>query len=734
MSEVYRASDIRLHRDVAVKILPSFLSSDPDRLRRFEQEARAAASLNHPHIVTIHSIEKARGVHFLTMELIEGKTLDRMIPEGGLPLENFFDFAVALVDAVAAAHEKGIIHRDLKPTNVMVDRRGIVKILDFGLARITELAAPQATGVPPPASSQSEAGMVMGTIPYMSPEQLQGKKLDQRSDIFSVGVVLYQMATGKRPFSAETSAELMSSILRDTPTPAMELRSDLPISLQRIVERCMAKDVSQRFASARELFGALSQQRQEFRFGLNTDWASSAPDASVAVLPFLNLSADPENEFFSDGMTEEIINALTQIKKLHVAARTSSFSFKGKHVDLRVVGERLNVRTVLEGSVRRAANQVRITAQLVNVVDGYHLWSESYDREMKDIFQIQEEIARSIAERLKVTLDEDRPLVRAGTDNLEAYQLYVKGRTLFFQRGQRLRRSLECFQRAVVVDPNYALAWAGLADAYNMIGFYGLAEPEACLPQARDAAQRSVTLDSSLAETHCALAHVYLYSHTDQSQAGSEFLRAMELNPRYLQARIWYGLFYLQWAEGRLEEGLQQTKLAAQSDPLSGYAHAMLAAAYVTAGKLEEAVQAVQAALRLDPEFFTARWLLHTIRHQLGEFEEAVAGGELTLAISGRHPWMMAELALTYCDWGRLADAEALYMELRWRAKREYVQLAVLAWAASAVNDREAAIRYAQEAHQRRDPIMISAKHMPEFARLRKDPQFDEIISVMGLK
>ena len=554
-----------------------------------------------------------------------------------------------------------------------------------------------------------------------------------RPNRFSVGAVLYQMATGKRPFSAETSAEVMSSILRDTPTAVTELRSDLPISLQRILERCLAKDVGQRYASARELFGAISQLQQEFRFGLNTVWASGSPEASLAVLPFINLSADPENEFFSDGITEEIINALTQLKQLHVAARTSSFSFKGKHVDLRIVGERLNVRTVLEGSVRKAGNRLRITAQLVNVADGYHLWSEKYDRELKDIFEVQEDIARSIAERLKVTLAGDRPLVKAGTESLEAYQLCVKGRALFFQRGQRLRRSLECFKRAVEIDPNYALAWAGLADAYHMLAFYGLMPPELCLSQAQDAALRAVALDSSLADAHSALAHVYLYGE-DKSKAENEFLRALELNPRHVQARIWYGLYYLQWVAGHLEEGLLQVKRAAQYDSLSGYAYAMLAASCISAGKFNEATHAANSALDLDPEVFTARWLLFSAQHQLGQFEEAVANGELALALSGRHPWMVAELALTFADWGKPAEAEALYMELVWRAKREYVQLIWLAFAASAVNDQEAAIRYAQEAHKRRDPVMIAAKRMPQFARLRKDPRFQEILVAMGLK
>ena len=723
----YRARDLRLHRDVAIKVLPEALSADAAALHRFEREAMAAARLNHPHIVTIHSIEHGGAVHLIVMELVEGQTLDRIIPEGGLPLEKFLDLAAELSDAVAAAHGKGIIHRDLKPGNIMVDNRGRIKILDFGIAKMTELAAPEASEL-----QETEPGMVMGTFPYMSPEQLEGKKLDSRTDIFSLGAVLYQMATGERPFRGNTHAELISAILRDKPKSLMDLRADLPLSLQRILERCLAKDVSDRYA-ATELRDAIQQLRQAFYSGRFSASAASASEASVAVMPFLNLSVDPENEFFADGMTEEIINALSQIKPLHVAARTSAFSFKGKHVDLRIIGERLNVRTVLEGSVRRSGNHVRVTAQLVNVADGYQLWSEKYDREMKDIFEIQDEISRAIAERLKITLESEQPLVKAGTDNLEAYQWYIKGRTLFFRRGQRLRQSLKCFEQAAALDSNYALAWAGLADSLHMLGFYGLLPPEECLERARGAATRSVELDASLAEAHNALAVSHLFDW-DQRNAEFEFLRALEINPRYLQALIWYGLFYLQWVAGREEEGIDQVRQAVECDPLSGYAKGMLAVAYADAGKLDQALRTVHAGVELDPDSLLTRWLLQVILRLLGRYPESIVAGEACLAISGRHPWSVASLGLAYADWGRTSEAKALYMELQWRAKREYVQPIALAWAASAMEDQGAAIQFAQEAYQRRDPTMIAAKRFSEMARLRKDPNFQKIITAVGLR
>jgi serine/threonine protein kinase/Tfp pilus assembly protein PilF len=731
MGDVYRARDPRLHRVVAIKVLPSFLSSDPDRLRRFEQEARAVASLNHPHVITIHSIEEAGGVHFLTMELVEGQTLDHIIPDGGLDLEQFFEFAEPLADAVAAAHSKGIVHRDLKPGNIMVDNRGSIKVLDFGVAKMAEPGQSGLQGSHLSGHSLTEPGMVIGTLPYMSPEQLQGKDLDHRSDLFSLGAVLYEMATGQRPFSGDTPAEVISSILRDRPKPVTEVRDDLPASLERVLERCLSREAADRYASARDLVSAIGRLRREFSSGLHASPISS-PEASVAVLPFLNLSVDPENEFFADGVTEEIINALAQIKNLHVAARTSSFSFKGKHVDLRIIGERLNVRTVLEGSVRRFGNQIRITARLANVADGYHLWSEKYDREMKDIFAIQDEIARSIAERLKVTLESEQSLVKAGTDNLEAYQLYLKGRVLFFQRGPRLPRSLECFKQAVALDPNYALAWAILADAYNILAFYGLSNPEVCLPQAKEAGVRAVTLDPSLAETCTALALAHLFGDWDQAQAEREFLRALELNPRYVQARVWYGFFYLQWVSGSHEEGIAQIKQAAESDPLSSYAKGMLACAYLNAGKLDDALHTAQEVLLLDPDSFLALWSRMIALHGQRRFDESVAEARTALAISGRHSWVMGSLAAVYADWGKFEQAKAIYMELRWRAKREYVPFSSLLWAAWAAGEQEEALRYAQEGYRARDPVMFGSRCWPYFEPMRTDPRFEEIMTRKG--
>lgn len=456
---------------------------------------------------------------------------------------------------------------------------------------------------------------------------------------------------------------------------------------------------------------------------------------SIAVLPFTSMSADSEDEFFADGMTEEIINALAQIEQLHVVARSSAFSFKGKHIDPRIVGEQLNVRTVLEGSVRRADNRLRITVQLVNASDGYHLWSERYDREMKDIFDIQDEIARSVAERLKITLEGGGPehLVKTGTKNLEAYQLYAKGRVLLARRGPAAAYR-DCFNQAVSLDPNYAQAWAGLADSYTVLGYSGLVPPEASMPKAIEAARRAVTLDPSLAEAHNALAMASLMGAWDKTEAEREFLRALELNPRYVQARVWYALFYLQCSEGRLEEGAAEAKQALKSDPLSSYAHAAYGFTCGWAGRYAEALQASKRAVELDPESYLARVLFQVVLSISGQLEQAVACGDLALAMSGRHSWAMAFLAVTFADWGKPTDADAVYSEMLARARRQYVPPASLALAASAAARKDEAVHHAREAFAIRDPHcqFFFSRHIPYSARLYAYPRFREMVARNG--
>jgi non-specific serine/threonine protein kinase len=757
MGVIYQAEDFKLGRRVALKFLPDELLSEPAALERFEREARAASALEHPSICPIYEFGEHDGRPFIVMQLLEGHTLRDLLAETAsqsgapLPLETLLELAIQIADGLEAAHLKGIIHRDIKPANIFVTNRGEAKILDFGLAKLAEIdvaaGLPRETddgGVKPtlraaeaggtrtlPADPHlTRTGVALGTAPYMSPEQVRGEGVDARTDLFSFGLVLYEMATGQQAFGGETAAILRDAILNRTPAPARDLNPELPPKLVEIIDRALRKDHEARYQAA-------SEMRRDLK-AVGAGLSAPAPEKSIAVLPFTNLSTDPENEFFADGIAEEIINALAQIERLRVAARGSAFSFKAKHADLRVVGERLNVKTILEGSVRRAGSRLRITVQLVNAADGYHLWSERYDREMKDVFEVQDEIARSIVDRLKVTLEGggQEPLVKAGTKNLEAYQFYLKGRALLYRRGGAIPPAVECFERAVALDPNYAQAWAGLADSYTTLGYYGLVRPEASMPKGMEAARRAVALDPSLAEAHTALAVASLVGAWDKGEAEREFLRAIELNPRYVQARDWYALFYLQCAVGRLEEGVVQAKLALESDPLSSYAHAIYGLTCAFAGEFADALQAMRRAVELDSDSYAARVLLQCALHLGGRLEESVAVGESALAMSGRHSWAMAFLAVTFADWGKPADADAVYAEMLARARRQYVPPAMLAFAAAAARREDEAIHHACNAFEIRDPEcqFLFSRYFGYSARLHAYPGFRDMMSSTGLE
>jgi serine/threonine-protein kinase len=742
MGEVYRARDTKLKRDVALKVLPPAFAQNPERLARFQREAELLATLNHPNVAGIFSIEEAGGVPFMTMELVEGCTLEQMTPRCAVSIAQLFDIAIALAEALSAAHRKHIIHRDLKPANVMLTDDGRVKVLDLGLARAVD---PDSV----PSDDQvthlglTRAGIIVGTVPYMSPEQIEAKPLDHRTDLFSLGVILYELATGERPFHGDSPAALMSAILKDRPRPIEERRPEIPDAVSRLIERCLEKHPRDRVQTATEISAELKARRRAWESGAAwairpaaplTAPAPAEPSPSIAVLAFTDMSAAKDQDWFCDGIAEEILNALTPLEGLRVAARTSAFSFKGKSDDLRTIGQKLKVTTVLEGSVRRAGDRVRITVGLSDVVNGFQLWSERYDREMKDIFDVQDEIAKAIAERLRVTLvgGKDERLVEQATTKVEAYELYLKGHLLLGRRGANIPAALDLFRKAVEIDPGYSMAWAGIADASTGLAITGSLGVADTKPQAMAAAMRSIELDPTSAAGHTALACGTLLFENDREKARLEFERALELRPGYLLGRSWYALFYLQWARGEFEQGIVEARRALDVDPLSSYATLLLGLCLCTAGHVNEAIETCRRAVQRDPESFLARWGLGISLGTAERFEEAISALRGAAEMSGRHSRALTSLAVVFAQAGKPSEAQALHRELMDRASRAFVPLTYLALASEAAGRHPEALAFARRAWDEREPVFIlHARHFPEFRTLRSDPAFATLLGEM---
>jgi serine/threonine protein kinase len=725
MGEVYRAADTKLGRHVALKILPADMAGDPNRLSRFQREARAVAALNHPNIVTIFSVEEIEGVHFLTMELVEGDSLGKLIPAEGFQPAQIVEIGHAMADALAAAHEKGIIHRDLKPANVMVTRDGRVKILDFGLAKENRpVSCDDATLTLP---DRTQAGVVMGTPAYMSPEQIAGGPVDHRSDIFSLGVVLFEMATGQRPFQGQSYAELASSILRDSPSLVTEVRPGLPAELAQIVRRCLEKDPKLRIQTARDIANQFAEAAKAAHPSSGMEAALAKESSpSVAVLPFKNLSADAEHDYFSDGLAEEILNALSQVQGLSVAARTSSFSFKGKAVEIGEIANKLHVANVLDGSVRRAGNRVRVTVQLVDAEKGFQLWSERYDRQMEDIFDVQEEIARAIAEKLKLTLSGGP---RRATENLEAYELYLKGRHYWHQRSPAsLRLAIQCFERTIKLDPQYALAYAGLADCYGIYRFYGWISHEAGKPPAYAAMTQAMNLAPTLWETNFSRGFYLFYFERDWRQAEPFFQKAIAIDPRSSLAQVYYALFLT--TDGRGEEALHHMTLALQLDPLSPFIHCMASATHTVLGRFTEAEREAQQALEIHPDYLLALWPRGLALSGMERHEEAIAMFERGVTLS-RAPYYVGHLGMGYARAGRLDDANRLLNELIDRASRgEYVPALASLFIYVGLGDVQGVRRTLAKAIAESLPALAVKLTCGELLQpLRSDPEINRMLS-----
>ena len=702
MGEVFLAEDERLGRRVALKVLARDLAADATALARFQREARALAALNHPNIVTIYSVEEHDGAPFLTMELVAGRTLADRIPPSGMELGGLLGVAIPIADALAAAHRGGVTHRDLKPSNVMVSDDGTVKVLDFGLATLVRPDAATLVG-DEGASPRTATGAIIGTFPYMSPEQVAGRPADHRSDLFALGVILYEMATGARPFRGQSSVELLAAIARDEPTAVRSRNPAVPPALESLISRCLEKRADRRPAGADEVGDEL---RAIAAAGAAQTAGAATRLPSVAVLPFANMSADADQEYFCDGMAEEIINALANVEGLRVVARTSSFAFKGRGEDVREIGRKLGVESVLEGSVRRAGSRVRITVQLVGVADGYHIWSERFDREVADVFAVQDEIALATVESLKGRLlkGERDEIVRRRTANQEAYHLYLKGRYFLNRRRTGdIPLAIEHFRQAIACDPDYLLPYVDLAETFNVLGLWSLMPPREAFGQAREAADKALALDDDSPEAHFAKAFSLLLYERDNAAAGTHYEHAVRLRPAGYGPISGYGIYLM--TVGRLTEGVEVMERAVAAEPFSPIALVQAAAGYVGAGRPREAEQRARAALAIDATMPIAQfWLGWALaaqgndREALVPFRTAASLG-LTVAL-----WPAGVL---HAQLSERQQARAVIAELDALARERYVPYHSWGFVLRALGDVEGSRAYFRQAWSAREPMLF---------------------------
>lgn len=748
MGRVYRARDTRLGRDVAIKLLPPEFASDPDRLAQLDREARTVAALNHPNIVTLFSIEEAGDHRFLTMELVEGPCLSQLVAPGGIPLARFFDIALSLADALAVAHAKRIVHRDLKPANVMLTADGRVKILDFGLARLhpegeAQGSRHQDSTVTAPAS---DAGRILGTYPYMAPEQIRGQAVDARSDLFSLGVILYELLTGRRPFAGSTPADIASSILRDAPVPVGELRPGVPGDLARIIGLCLAKGPEDRVPSARELRRELTLAARAGAVGARAPGPSVLPPPfpegvpSIAVLPFVSMARDQENEIFADGLSEELLNLLAKVPGLRVAARTSSSQFKGKTGDVESIGERLKVATILEGSVRRSGKRVRITAQLIRVDGGYHLWSQMYDRQLEDIFAVQDDIAESVVRELRAALLGEKPdskteaQVRAEVaaaakgrgESARAYQVHQQGR-FFVDRNtsEDVAKGIRYFQRTLRLAPGSALAWAGLSTAYATQASQGWVPVGEGYSRSREAALRALELEPDLAEGHTALGWIRMSYDWDWNGAESSFARALALAPG--NAAVVRAAAVLAGYLGRSEEAIALDRRAVALDPLSVRTHNNLGLHCLRAGRLEEAEASLLTAVELSPQSGVTRYFHGLVQLLQGRADRAVAEFERVQDEALR----LLGLALARATLGQSAESQALLDELIDKYQED--SACQIAEVYAFRGDRDRAFEWLERAYAQRDGGLCELVTNPLLRSLHEDPRWGALLGRMGI-
>ena len=742
MGVVYRAEDTRLGRGVALKFLPEGLSRDSRAVERFEREARAASALSHPHICVVHDVGEHEGRRFIVMELLEGETLKARIGRGAVGLEEALEWGIQIADAVEAAHARRIVHRDIKPANVFVTTRGQVKLLDFGLAKLLPQRSPGSAASSARTATRArgfltETGAIAGTVAYMSPEQARGQKLDVRTDLFSLGAVLYEMATGRPPFAGGTLALLFDEILNRTPVPPTSLVLELPLELERIVLKALEKDRALRYQTTTELRGDLMRLKRD-----RTGARPSAPANAVAgrfsgtgprlaVLPLANLSRDPEQEYFADGMTEALIASLAQIRGLRVISRTSAMHYKGTRKALPEIVRELRVDALVEGSVLRSGDRVRITTELIHAASDQHLWARSYERELSDVLALQSEVARAVAAEIRVTLtpDEESRLAHARRIDPEALEAYLRGKycwNKFTSEGSQ--EAIQYLLQSVGRDPEHAAAHAWLSHAYNVLGVNGHAPPRETFPRAKAAALRALEIDEALADAHVAAAAVSYFYEWDWPATERALKRAMALNPSDVTALELHS-YYLQTLR-RTDDAIDAMKRAKALDPLSLIINADLGFAHFLARQYDEAIRQFEQTLGLERNFPPAHGGIGFALLYRGRVSEAVAAFERAHQLDPA-PSRLANLAYGYAVARRASEARGALEELDRRSTTQYVSPSSIALVHAGLGDTEQVLHWLRRAHDLQVGWLFEAANynlVPAFDGLRSDPRFQDLL------
>jgi serine/threonine-protein kinase len=730
MGAVYRGRDPRLGRDVAIKVLLPDSARDADSVARFEREARAIASLSHPNVLSIFDYGDQDGTFFVVTELLEGETLRTRLMGDIVQWRHAVDIGAEIAEGLAAAHARAVVHRDLKPENVFITREGRVKILDFGLAQTDPFLAGEDTGNMPTRKFNTEPGTIVGTLAYMAPEQLKGEAVEGTADIFSLGCILYEMVTSKKPFQRGSGAATIAAILKEE-VSRDELAEAVPPEFQRVIEGCVEKNPLQRFQSARDLaltlraISSSSSTRLELLPRPRSRKSKSID--SIAVLPFQNGGADADTDYLSDGVTEGVINKLSQLPKLKVMARSTVFRYKGREVDPRAVGRDLRVRAVLSGRVKHVGDRIVINVELVDSQDGSHLWGEQYNRKIADLVELQEEMSTEIAEKLRIRLTgaEKKRLRKKSTDNTEAYQLYLRGRYQWNKRTEEsLKKGIAHFQDAIESDPSFASAYAGLADSFVTLATNIPLPPREAMPKAKAAATKALEIDGSLAEAWASLAAVKWWYEWDWEGAEAAYNSAIKLNPNYATAHDGYA--QLLCAGGRFDASLEQARKATDLDPLSRIIVVHGGWPFYFARDYESAIGRFEKALELDDNFIPAHGWLGMALGQQHRYEEALASFQRALA-TDRVPILLSMLAHTRAIAGQRREAEMILSMLGEQAKTRYISPYDIAVIHAGLGDRAAALAKLQEAYEDRSAWMVFINVDPRLDPLRDEPAFQEL-------